>query len=68
MQCTVLAMDSFYKGLSEEEHANASEYNFDHPSAIDFDAVEEAIVKLMRKEPAEIPIYDFVTHSRKEET
>lgn len=68
VQCVVLAMDSFYRGLSPEEHDHAAEYNFDHPSAIDFAAIEASIHKLMRKEPAEIPIYDFVTHTRKQET
>ena len=43
LECCYLALDSFYKGLSEEEHHNAENYNFDHPSAIDFDLALECL-------------------------
>ena len=60
-------MDNFYKGLSEEDHKNADKYNFDHPDAIDFDEIYEVVKKLLKYEDAEIPNYDFATHSRTEE-
>lgn len=28
----ILSTDSFYKGLTPEQHNNVSNYNFDHPS------------------------------------
>ena len=31
----LIAQDSFYRGLTPEEHANVTHYNFDHPDAID---------------------------------
>lgn len=39
-------IDSFYKDLSNEELANVTEFNFDHPSAIDWDEVVLAVEKL----------------------
>ena len=64
---TVLEMDHFYKGLTAEELPNVHEYNFDNPTAIDLEELYLAIKTLARGEDAEIPIYDFKTHSRLEE-
>ena len=41
----LLAMDSFYKGITSEkdkELALTGDYNFDHPDAFDWDAVNES--------------------------
>lgn len=40
---SIVSLDSFYRGLSEEDHNNADNYNFDHPDAIDFDLAFEAL-------------------------
>jgi hypothetical protein len=40
--CTRRAQDSFYRGLTPEEQANVSEYNFDHPNAMDQEAIMQA--------------------------
>lgn len=64
VDCTVLEMDNFYKGLTEEELQNVSEYNFDHPSALSFEDIYAAIKTLMSGNDAEISIYDFKTHKR----
>lgn len=60
-------MDNFYKGLTPEEHEDAENYNFDHPDALDFDQIYEVVKKLMRHEDADIPNYDFATHTRTKE-
>ena len=39
----IISLDSFYKGLSEEDHDNAENYNFDHPDALDFQLAFEKI-------------------------
>ena len=31
----LIAQDSFYRGLTQEEHDNVSSYNFDHPDAFE---------------------------------
>lgn len=63
-------MDSFYKILNEEERRLAAnnEYNFDHPSSFDFDLLIETLQKLKEGKRVEVPIYNFVTHSREKET
>lgn len=67
---TLLSLDSFYKVLNEEERllAAENEYNFDHPNAFDFDLLIETLQKLKEGKRVEVPIYNFVTHSRESET
>uniref|UniRef100_A0A915NLM4 Uridine kinase n=1 Tax=Meloidogyne floridensis TaxID=298350 RepID=A0A915NLM4_9BILA len=63
---TVLAMDSFYNVLNEEQHhlADKQEYNFDHPNAFDFDLLYETLLRLRDGKSVEVPVYDFTTHKR----
>lgn len=42
--------------------------NYDVPSALEFDLMYEHLQKLIEGETINAPIYDFSTHSRKEET
>ena len=63
-RCCVVTFDAFYKGLSEDEHNNAADYNFDSPNALDFDLAFEKINDLLRYVDVKIPCYDFETHKR----
>ena len=63
-RCCVVTFDAFYKGLTDEEHNNAQNYNFDSPNALDFNLAFEKINGLLRYEDIHIPIYDFATHKR----
>ncbi|CAG0913796.1 unnamed protein product [Notodromas monacha] len=67
---TLLSMDSFYKILTPEQSAKANnnEYNFDHPDAFDFDLLCDTLIKLKEGKKVEVPIYNFLTHSREEKT
>ena len=60
--------DSFYRGLTQEELANVKEYNFDHPDAMDQDAILQCLLDLKARKTVHVPIYDFKTHSRSTET
>jgi hypothetical protein len=40
------------------------EYNFDHPSAMDQEAILQCLLNLKNRRKVEVPIYDFVTHRR----
>lgn len=59
-------MDSFYKVLNEKQHAVAdrNEYNFDHPDSFDLELLTETLQRLKEGRKVEVPIYNFVTHSR----
>ncbi|XP_053203944.1 uridine-cytidine kinase-like 1 [Panonychus citri] len=67
---TLLSMDSFYKVLSADESklARTNEFNFDSPDAFDFDLLAETIAKLRDGKRVDVPIYNFVTHSREKRT
>ncbi|CAD5110994.1 DgyrCDS345 [Dimorphilus gyrociliatus] len=66
---SLLSMDSFYKVLTEEQHKDAcnNEYNFDHPDAFDFELMIKTLKRLKKGKSIEIPIYNFTTHSREKE-
>ena len=64
----LIAQDSYYRGLTPEEHDNVSSYNFDHPDAIDVKALVATLKALLLRNPVKVPVYDFVTHARVEET
>jgi len=60
--------DSYYKDLSHLPPEERNKTNFDHPDAIDTDLLVEHLRCLLRGETIEQPVYNFVTHTRNEET
>jgi len=66
----IVPSDAFYAVLSADEKAQAykSEYNFDAPEAIDFVSLRAAVDRLRSCQDVNLPVYDFNTHARKEET
>ena len=63
-----LQQDSYYRNLDELPLDMRNVVNFDHPDAIDNDSLVEHLRALKRGEAVELPLYDFKTHSRREET
>lgn len=45
-----------------------NEYNFDHPDAFDFELLKATLQRLKEGRKVEVPIYNFVTHSRENRT
>jgi len=60
----IISQDCFYKNLTTADKENVHNYNFDHPDAFDWDYIEQCLQNLKAGKQAEIPDYDFVTHSR----
>ena len=59
--------DSYYRDrshLPSEERANI---NYDHPDALETSLLIQHLKQLLAGEPTDIPIYDFVTQTRKAE-
>ena len=48
--------------------AAKNEYNFDHPDAFDFELLKTTLQRLKEGRKVEVPIYNFVTHSRENRT
>jgi uridine kinase len=67
-RCDIVCQDSFYFDQSKNFDFDGGSVNFDHPDSIDFDRLSQCLLELKAGRPAQVPIYDFVTHSRKTET
>lgn len=64
----VLDHDAYYHDLSPLSPEERSQFNFDHPDALETDLMAEHLDRLIEGESIEKPVYDFTTHTRKEET
>ena len=64
----IVYQDNFYIDQSKNFDFDGGSVNFDHPSSLDFDLLAIKIQELKNNQTSQIPIYDFVTHSRKSET
>ena len=53
-ECLLFSMDTYYKDLTEEQQKNISEYNFDHPDALDFELLNKHLNSLMNWESINI--------------
>ena len=60
--------DSYYKDLTGLPPAQRAEVNFDHPNSLETGLLIEHVEQLKRGHTIEVPIYDFSTHSRTDQT
>ncbi|XP_056379574.1 uridine-cytidine kinase 2 [Hyla sarda] len=69
-QVVMISQDSFYRILTPEQKSKAlkGQFNFDHPDAFDNELILKTLRELMEGKTVQIPVYDFVSHSRKEES
>src|SRR5688572_16409598 len=63
-----IQQDSYYRNLTDLPLDYRSIANFDHPDAIDNDLLVNHIRRLKSGEAIELPLYDFRTHMRMNET
>ena len=59
-----IASDSYYRGLPDGTRRTVEQYNFDHPEALDHELLVLHLNSLAKGTPADVPVYDFVTHTR----
>ena len=64
----LLEQDSYYKKMDNLTYDERVKLNYDHPDLIDFDLLEEHILKLRDGYSIEKPIYDFQIYNRINET
>ncbi len=60
--------DSYYKDLSGLPPTQRSEINFDHPNSLETELLIKHIGSLRDGKSVEVPIYDFSTDSRTDQT
>ena len=62
--CEIIYQDNFYFDQSSRFDGDGGSVNFDHPEAIDFSSLAACLEVLREGRACEIPVYDFVTHTR----
>ena len=67
-EVALIQQDSYYHNLKHLHLEERATVNFDHPDAVDFNKMGEDLRLLMADETVQIPIYDFNTHTRTDET
>ena len=67
-EVALIQQDSYYHNLKHLHLDERTTVNFDHPDAVDFNKMGEDLQLLMADETVQIPIYDFNTHTRTDET
>jgi uridine kinase len=65
---TIVYQDNFYIDQSAKFDHDGGSVNFDHPDSLDFPCLAEKLKTLKLGQTTEIPIYEFATHKRKQET
>jgi uridine kinase len=64
----LVEQDSYYRNLADMPLDERHQANFDHPDSIDSDMLVNHLKRLRQGESIEMPLYDFVTHTRGDET
>ena len=64
----VLDHDAYYHDLSHLSPEERAQFNFDHPDALETDLMREHLDRLVEGTAVEKPVYDFTTHTRRDDT
>lgn len=67
-KCTILYQDNYYIDQSQSFDGDGGSVNFDHPESLDFALLAQGLAALKAGKSIKVPIYDFATHTRKNET
>ena len=67
-EVALIEQDSYYKDLSNLTMEERSLVNFDHPDAIDFTLMSDHLKELLAGNMVDVPIYDYITHTRRRES
>ena len=68
LRIAYLPHDAYYRDLSHLPEVQRREVNFDHPNSLESDLMPQHTMQLKRREPVDLPIYDFTIHTRTDRT
>lgn len=63
-----LPHDAYYRDLQELPQTERARINYDHPDSLETDLLVRHILQLKSGLVAELPVYDFTTHTRTAQT
>ena len=64
----IIEQDWYYKDLAHLPQTERMKWNFDHPNSVEFDLLISDLKAIVNGETVEVPQYNYVTHSRTDET
>ena len=64
----IIEQDWYYKDLAHLPQTERMKWNFDHPNSVEFDLLISDLKAMVNGETVEVPQYNYVTHSRTDET
>jgi uridine kinase len=67
-QIAYLPHDAYYRDMPHLSLEERAHQNYDHPNSLETKLLVKHIEKLLKWQPVEVPVYDFTTHRRAEET
>lgn len=65
---TVLCHDSYYRSHDDLTYSERAALNYDHPDAFETELYAEHLRQLNEGHPVRSPVYDYVNHTRSDET
>ena len=63
----LVEQDSYYRNLADMPLDERHQANFDHPDSIDSDMLVNHLIRLKQGLSVDMPLYDFVTHTRSDD-
>ena len=67
-RCAVIDHDAYYRDQSHLPPETRAETNYDHPASLESSLLADHLMALRAGRGVDVPIYDFVNHTRKPET
>ena len=64
----VVGHDNYYRAHDDIDFDQRKLLNYDHPQAFDTDLFCEDLIKLVRGDEIDMPLYDYTNHTRSKET
>lgn len=60
--------DAYYRDLSHLSPSERARVNFDHPDSLETELLIQHVRELRASRAVEIPVYDYTTHTRRQDT
>jgi uridine kinase len=64
-RCAVIDHDAYYRDQAHLSPEQRAEINYDHPASLESSLLADHLLALRAGNAVDVPIYDFVTHTRK---
>jgi uridine kinase len=67
-RCQLIEHDAYYRDHSHLTREERQVVNYDHPDSLESELLAQQLMQLRNREPVDVPVYDYITHSRQDET